>query len=573
MFSEKKMVKQSIAILILLLMIIAYSCDKDDSYDSNLEELVSLPYIDWTEKKIDASVSGVIKYKPEKSYSGYNFFYDQMDKAYVIDMYGKIIHTWNFAAGGGWEYGTILDNGDLISIGYLVSKLDWSSVYKWMPQIRGHHDVEQAPDGSYYMLSHDEISYNGYSCLFDTVLRISGSGEVLDKWSTYENLEKLREYYYPISMDLNHATRGDITSYTYFHTNAFRFLPENSLGKRDRRFQKGNWLLCLRNVNLIIILDKDSKEVVWTWGKDDLDWPHYPVMLENGEILIFDNGTHRNFSRVVQVNPLTDEITWEYKSDPPEDFYSNFEGSAQPLPNGNILVTEARNGRVFEITRKKEIVWDFYNFVIQSEQRHLIYRMIRYPCEMIDNIMEKHSKQNNIEKTPDTRVFNAGFEDEFKYQKTLPAYWNFDAYEVKNSKFLLEKKEARSGKKSVKIVSVQENDSQWFQIINLEPQTMYRLSGWIKTKDIPLDSTVPAAGASLVADLGKAGYFVTQDVKGTTDWTFCSIDFFSGNAIKVKIQLRLGFYGAITTGTAWFDDICVKKIGPPGETALSLLKE
>ena len=39
------------------------------------------------------------------------------------------------------------------------------------------------------------------------------------------------------------------------------------------------------------------------WGGDELDWPHMPTMLENGNIMVFDNGSHRGWSRVIEVEP------------------------------------------------------------------------------------------------------------------------------------------------------------------------------------------------------------------------------------------------------------------------------
>ena len=42
-------------------------------------------------------------------------------------------------------------------------------------------------------------------------------------------------------------------------------------------------------------------------------------------------------------------------------FFSAVQGAAQALPNGNVLVTESTKGRVFEVTRDGEIVWEFWN--------------------------------------------------------------------------------------------------------------------------------------------------------------------------------------------------------------------
>ena len=120
---------------------------------------------------------------------------------------------------------------------------------------------------------------------------------------------------------------------------------------------------------------------------DELDLPHHASLLENGNILLFDNGTSRKYSRVLEVNPGTEKIEWEYKAPNPESFYSETRGAAQRLPNGNTLITESHKGRVFEVTPDKEIVWEFYNPQIQTvrnkktdkkeKKRATIYRMSR----------------------------------------------------------------------------------------------------------------------------------------------------------------------------------------------------
>lgn len=38
-------------------------------------------------------------------------------------------------------------------------------------------------------------------------------------------------------------------------------------------------------------------------------------------------------------------------------------GKHQWLPNGNLLITESRWGRTFELNRKGEIVWEYNNYV------------------------------------------------------------------------------------------------------------------------------------------------------------------------------------------------------------------
>jgi outer membrane protein assembly factor BamB len=103
--------------------------------------------------------------------------------------------------------------------------------------------------------------------------------------------------------------------------------------------------------------------------------------LKNNNILIFDNGSaaERAHSRVIEVDPVTKKIVWEYKSDPPAKFFARVMGAAQRLPNGNTLITASDSGYVFEVTRAGETVWEFYNPELDRKKktRAAIYRFIR----------------------------------------------------------------------------------------------------------------------------------------------------------------------------------------------------
>ena len=76
---------------------------------------------------------------------------------------------------------------------------------------------------------------------------------------------------------------------------------------------------------------------------------------------MFNKGTLISYSRVLEVNPNTGEIEWEYMGDPPNSFYSSVGSGAQRLPNGNTLICEQTRGRFLEVTPAKEKVWEFIN--------------------------------------------------------------------------------------------------------------------------------------------------------------------------------------------------------------------
>jgi hypothetical protein len=143
--------------------------------------------------------------------------------------------------------------------------------------------------------------------------------------------------------------------------------------------RKGDILLCVRELNLVAILNLQERKIVWEWGPGELSLPHRPSFLDNGNLLIFDNGVSRERSRVVELDPVQKRIVWEYRASPPEKFFTSERGGCQRLPNGNTLITESNKGHVFEVTPDKEVVWEFYNPERQTEKktRAAIYWMSR----------------------------------------------------------------------------------------------------------------------------------------------------------------------------------------------------
>jgi hypothetical protein len=167
----------------------------------------------------------------------------------------------------------------------------------------------------------------------------------------------------------------DNTPADVFHANSVEVIERDIEGL----CKEGDLLMSFRNISLIGILDIDKQKLIWKWGPGQLDYQHHPMLLDNGNILIFDNGRHRRYSRVIEIDPFTGKIVWEYKSDPRREFFSSGRASSQRLPNGNTLITEANDGRIFEVTPGGDIVWEFYNPVIKEDtkERAPIHSMIR----------------------------------------------------------------------------------------------------------------------------------------------------------------------------------------------------
>ncbi|NNK57052.1 MAG: thioredoxin, partial [Desulfofustis sp.] len=68
-------------------------------------------------------------------------------------------------------------------------------------------------------------------------------------------------------------------------------------------------------------------------------------------------------------------------------FYSPFISSAQRLPNGNTLITEGSGGRIIEVTKDHEIVWEYISpYWGRQMNINMIYRAYRVPYEWVPQL-------------------------------------------------------------------------------------------------------------------------------------------------------------------------------------------
>ena len=361
-----------------------------------LEHLRSLPYLTHTKEKVNEGEMGVVKYNPKLAFDRYNLY-----KNKLINMQGDIVHSWSNPNHNLGLFGVILNNGDfLISNfeGTSIAKYDWDSNIIWEKELTGHHEIALSSNNTILIPSKEMHEYNGRKVEFDLIIDLSQEGEEISRWSTYDNFDELKRFHEPSELDKPASVFIDKVdeNYDYYHLNSIQVLPETSISKKDKRFQAGNWLLSFRHVNLIVILDKETKKIVWSWGPRELEGQHSPRMLDNGNILTYDNGhSNRAYTRVIELDPIKKKIVWEYKTNPPQLFFSKSEGYAQRLPNKNTLITDSDNGRVFEVTKEGEIVWEWFNPQINEEGKRItVYRMVGYPKDKIDKLLKLNKKTN-----------------------------------------------------------------------------------------------------------------------------------------------------------------------------------
>ena len=146
----------------------------------------------------------------------------------------------------------------------------------------------------------------------------------------------------------------------------------------------GNFLISFRILDTVVMVDRSSGEFAWKWGRGQISHQHNPTRLPDGHVLLLDNGAHRrglSYSRVIEVDPSTDEVVWEYHGEPLSSFFTHFTGGAERLRNGNTLICEGYEGRLFEVTRTNEVVWEYVSpFFLQDPQGYAnrVFRAHRY---------------------------------------------------------------------------------------------------------------------------------------------------------------------------------------------------
>jgi len=115
----------------------------------------------------------------------------------------------------------------------------------------------------------------------------------------------------------------------------------------------------------------DTRTIVWSLGGL---WhrQHEPSLLNNGNVLVFDNNGDEGNSRIVEFDPVTQEMVWQYAGSEGRPFASNTCGTCQRLPNGNTLITESEAGRAFEVVPDGLIVWEFISPHRAGQKNNLI---------------------------------------------------------------------------------------------------------------------------------------------------------------------------------------------------------
>ena len=85
---------------------------------------------------------------------------------------------------------------------------------------------------------------------------------------------------------------------------------------------------------------------------------------------------------MIEIDPKSGEIVWTFRGSPPNQFFSGHISGASRMEGGNLMVCEGSSGRLFEVTRNHEVVWEWINPLVNNDDEGnpavSIYRAHRY---------------------------------------------------------------------------------------------------------------------------------------------------------------------------------------------------
>jgi hypothetical protein len=329
------------------------------------------------------------------------------DAVYLLGEDGRVVHQWK-VPGFQPGYGYLLHGGNLLARGQplvevgigqpagetdILLELDWESneVWRWehegntlvliwevLPEelvrkVKGGLPQEQVErikaDQNFFPFLLQGIGVGGrprlQGMLVDAVWEINPAGEPVHIWHAYEHLDPEVDTLCPIDFR---------TSWT--HLNAVELTPE------------GYVLISSQKLSTVMKVDWPKGDILWKWGGfGALSHPHDPTITPEGNLLVFDNGTHHPIlgrSRVVEVNMESREIVWQYIPSPVFSMLSAHIAGAERLPNGNTLICEGESGRVFEVTRNCEICWEWnspFVYDFKGVKAVMLFRAHRYASD------------------------------------------------------------------------------------------------------------------------------------------------------------------------------------------------
>ncbi|CRG87931.1 hypothetical protein PISL3812_04953 [Talaromyces islandicus] len=293
-----------------------------------------------------------------------------------------------------------------------VGLLNWAGecLWEWGKEAAGgaarqNHDWQLLPNGNWLILVVEPrvVDALGPAVTGDqSLVEVSPSGSVVWKWSSGDHIHELGLSDRGLGLLRETVARDPGNPWGCLEMNSASTLGPNKWYETNPVFHPDNIIVSFRKANIVAIIEKSTGRIVWRLGPyhdeksgdqhqrilrhnvprpvDQTSGQHNPHIIPDdlpgaGNVLLFDNQGGAGYpaaalgiyagSRILEIDPTTKQIVWQYTAEdsglPPWTFFSSFVSNAQRLPNGNTLITEGMNGRIFQVTADGQIAWEYYS--------------------------------------------------------------------------------------------------------------------------------------------------------------------------------------------------------------------
>jgi len=400
-----------LAVTMVLTTTLATGCAQKErhtealSEQERLDQLRSLPYAGGMPAAASAP-TGITQLIADRACAGFRLYtIPLLGRADLITLDGDLVRRWE-EPGDRWERAELLADGSLVVIGMAgmaasedglpgslipdsvryVMKLDATGERLWQRPLLAHHDITATAEGELLVITFARRQIPAIDATLETrddqLTLLGADGAVLQSRSFYDAVHA-NPAGFPLQK-IGPSDRGERPWIDLFHTNSLELIAAQTGPTANPLLAANRIIVSVRHQDRVAVYDWAADQFVWSWGEGEISGPHDAHVLQTGNVLLFDNGLGREWSRAVEVDPASGEIVWTWQGSPRESFYTASKGSAQRLPNGNTLLAESDRGRALEVTPAGDVVWEFVcpEFVGPGK-RAAIVRMTHYSNQFV----------------------------------------------------------------------------------------------------------------------------------------------------------------------------------------------
>jgi outer membrane protein assembly factor BamB len=227
--------------------------------------------------------------------------------------------------------------------------------YTWYDRFISYHEVHDA----------DRLP-NGETVIIDMArhrtFTVDRSGNVTWQWNGTEHLDEGSDFW------------TDHVAGTSREDDAYQGPRQDWTHMNDvDRLENGNFLLSIRNFDVVIEVDPETDDVEAVYGEPGnhtlMHDQHDPNYLDRHDTLLVADSEN---DRVVEYDADSMTAVWQYEG-PVADDRLQWPRDADRLPNGNTLIADSRNFRALEVDANGTVVWRHD----LSEERGIVYDVDR----------------------------------------------------------------------------------------------------------------------------------------------------------------------------------------------------